>query len=171
MAGGSAAQVRGTSWAIGYTGTPAHGYDVQSLIDSIGSFMDAPGGMGAGLVGVGNQGRADLAILGAAPQIVHRGGASIAIRRKLSGHPWMSLFPDGTTSGNGEGEKHSDRGDLGPPPRKRRKWPTADRGGRERNSEFRPVRLHVPSSVYVEDNDITTSLEKVAYFARNGYRN
>jgi len=31
---------------------------------------------------------------------------------------------------------------------------------------FAPVPLHVPRSIYVEDIDMTMSLEKVAYFAR-----
>ncbi|MBE7560492.1 hypothetical protein HS125_16740 [bacterium] len=31
---------------------------------------------------------------------------------------------------------------------------------------FAPVRLRVPADVYVEDLDMTTSLEKAAYFAR-----
>ena len=33
---------------------------------------------------------------------------------------------------------------------------------------FAPVPLHVPRGVYVEDIDMTMSLEKVAYFARQG---
>jgi len=33
---------------------------------------------------------------------------------------------------------------------------------------FAPVRLRVPEGVYVEDLDMTVSLEKVAYFARRG---
>jgi redox-sensing transcriptional repressor len=33
---------------------------------------------------------------------------------------------------------------------------------------FAPVRLRVATGVYVEDLDMTTSLEKVAYFARQG---
>jgi redox-sensing transcriptional repressor len=33
---------------------------------------------------------------------------------------------------------------------------------------FAPVPLHVPRGVYVEDIDVTMSLEKVAYFARQG---
>ena len=32
---------------------------------------------------------------------------------------------------------------------------------------FAPTHLRVPLSVYVEDMDITTALEKVAYFARH----
>jgi len=32
---------------------------------------------------------------------------------------------------------------------------------------FAPVRLRVPEAVYVEDLDMTVSLEKVAYFARD----
>ena len=33
---------------------------------------------------------------------------------------------------------------------------------------FAPVPLHVPAGVYVEQMDMTTWLEKVACFARNG---
>jgi redox-sensing transcriptional repressor len=33
---------------------------------------------------------------------------------------------------------------------------------------FAPVRLRVPPHMYVEDIDMTVSLEKVAYFARQG---
>jgi redox-sensing transcriptional repressor len=33
---------------------------------------------------------------------------------------------------------------------------------------FAPVPLRVPSAVYLENRDMTTSLEKVAYFARQG---
>jgi len=33
---------------------------------------------------------------------------------------------------------------------------------------FAPTPLRVPQHVYVEETDITTTLEKVAYFARNG---
>jgi len=33
---------------------------------------------------------------------------------------------------------------------------------------FAPIRLRVPEDVYVEDLDMTVSLEKVAYFARRG---
>jgi redox-sensing transcriptional repressor len=32
---------------------------------------------------------------------------------------------------------------------------------------FAPVPLHLPAGIYVENIDLTTSLEKVAYFSRN----
>jgi len=34
---------------------------------------------------------------------------------------------------------------------------------------FAPAPLRVPAEVYVEDIDMATSLEKVAYFARKGH--
>lgn len=40
------------------------------------------------------------------------------------------------------------------------------RGGVRGIVNFAPIRLHVPRDVFVEDMDMTMSLEKVAYFAR-----
>ncbi len=61
LADGTAAQVRRDMMAIGYSGTPTRGYEVDELLESIGTFLDAPHGQGVALVGVGNLGRAILA--------------------------------------------------------------------------------------------------------------
>jgi len=167
MAGGSAAQVRRDIMAIGYTGTPAHGYDVESLIDSIGNFMDAPGGMGAGLVGVGNLGRAILAYFsGRRPKlsIVAAFDSDPAkTQRVIHGCPCYPMEQLRATVK----EKNIRIGVISvPAPKAQDVAEQLIEAGVKGILNFAPVRLHVPSSVYVEDNDITTSLEKVAYFAR-----
>ena len=61
IAGVTAAQVRRDVMEVGYTGTPAKGYSVVGLIQSIRNILDAPEGQGVALIGVGNLGRAILA--------------------------------------------------------------------------------------------------------------
>ena len=61
MAGGTAPQVRRDLMAIGYSGSPAKGYDVADLAESISSFIDDPDGTCGVIVGAGNLGRAIMA--------------------------------------------------------------------------------------------------------------
>lgn len=56
----SAAQVRNDIRYIGYNGTPANGYDINDLINSISEFIDPPATTNACVVGIGNLGRAIL---------------------------------------------------------------------------------------------------------------
>ena len=61
LTGYSAAQIRRDIMNIGYSGNPNRGYDIHELVASIADFLDPPGRQYAGLVGVGNLGRAILA--------------------------------------------------------------------------------------------------------------
>ncbi len=57
LAGVTAAQVRRDLMAIGYSGSPNRGYEVDQCLESIGSFLDGPGRQDVVLVGVGRLGR------------------------------------------------------------------------------------------------------------------
>ena len=59
-ANNSAAQVRRDLMSIGYTGSPAHGYAVADLVKRIGRLFDKKGDQKAALVGIGKLGRAIL---------------------------------------------------------------------------------------------------------------
>ena len=50
LTGVTAAQVRRDLMEVGYSGSPTKGYDVVSLMDSIGKMLDAPEGQGIALV-------------------------------------------------------------------------------------------------------------------------
>ena len=167
MAGGTAAQVRRDMMSIGYSGTPTRGYDVLELMASISRFLDEPTGRGVALVGAGNLGRAimayfagrrpNLTVVAAFDSDPHK------VNRVIHGchcYP-MDELPDviareGILVGiitvpAGEAQAVADR---------------LVRAGVRGLLNFAPVPLRAPPGVYVEDRDMTTSLEKVAYFAR-----
>ncbi|MFA6134614.1 MAG: redox-sensing transcriptional repressor Rex [Phycisphaerae bacterium] len=168
-AGVTAAQVRRDLMAVGYNGSPSHGYDVSELVESIRSFLDAPKGQGVALVGVGNLGRAILAyfngrrphlsIVAAFDSDPHKVG------RVVHGcycHPIEEL-PRIVA------EKHIGVAIVAVPANEAQELAeTLVRSGVRSLVNFVPAPLHVPPHVYVEDVDITTSLEKAAYFARGG---
>ena len=166
-AGVTAAQVRRDIMNIGYSGNPNRGYDVGKLVESIGNFLDAPEGQNVVLVGVGNLGRAILAFFaGRRPKlsiVAAFDNDPEKIGRLIKGCRCYSI-------------KHADKiiqeldisiATLCVPAKVAQE--VADilvQAGIKGILNFAPVPLHVPYYLYVEDIDMTMSLEKVAYFAR-----
>jgi redox-sensing transcriptional repressor len=171
MAGVSAVLVRRDLMTIGFSGNPKKGYNAGELIASIGAFLDAPGGQNACLVGVGNLGRALLAyfiyrrpklpIVAAFdndPELAYR------VIRGCRCHPIhdMPRIIAQDRIRVGIITVPADSAQL-----------VADqllRAGVSGLLNFAPVALRVPPSVYVDNIDMTTSLEKVAFFARQQAR-
>lgn len=60
LAENTSAQVRRDLMAVGYTGSPAHGYEVTQLEKSISEYLDSEFGQKAAIVGLGKLGRAIL---------------------------------------------------------------------------------------------------------------
>lgn len=166
QAGATAAQVRRDLMATGYSGTPSRGYGVQELIASLGRFLDAPEGQGVALVGIGNLGRALLAYF------THR-------RPKL----WIAAAFDTDPQKTGRvihgcrcfalteladivAEHRLRLGVVAVPAASAQA--VADQliqAGILGLLNFAPIRLRVPKQIYVEDIDLTMSLETVAFFA------
>lgn len=172
VAGGTAAQVRRDIMATGYTGSPSRGYQVAELIESIGDFLDAPQPEGVALVGLGNLGRAimayfkgrraKLAIVAAFdvdPNKINRtihGCRCYAMSdlRQVAQQEGVRLAIIAVPAGQAQA--------------------VADEltaAGIRGLLNFAPVPLRTPRDVYVEDIDMTMSLEKVAYFARQARPN
>ena len=167
MAGATAAQVRRDIMNIGYSGNPNRGYDVKELSGSIGSFLDEPEGQRAALVGVGNLGRAMLSYFaGRRPKLFIDAAFDNDPKkfgRVING---CHCFPI-EEIGRVVAEKKITIGIITVPANEAQK--TTDilvRAGVRGILNFAPVPLRIPSNVYVEDIDMTMSLEKVAYFAR-----
>ena len=163
----SSAQVRRDIMNIGYTGNPNNGYNIKDLAESIGSFIDDAEPQFAALVGVGNLGKAIIDYFsGRRPKL------SIAASfdsdpqkqsRVIHGCRCYSLeeFDEFVRDNN------ISIGIIAVPTADAQK--TADmliKAGVKGLLNFAPVPLHVHSTIYIEDIDITMSLEKVAYFAR-----
>lgn len=166
LVGGTAAQVRRDVMALGYMGSPTRGYDIAELIGSIGEFLDVPEGQKAALVGIGNLGRALLAYFaGRRPKLTIEAAFDTdptKVNRVIHGcrcYPIEDLTSVVRDQGIQVGivsvpsdyaqqvtDKLCQAGVLG-------------------LVNFAPVRLRVLRHIYVEDIDMTMSLEKVAYFA------
>jgi len=163
----SAAQVRRDMMVIGYTGTPSHGYDIKELIKSIGRLLDSKGIEGVALVGVGNLGRAIISYFsGRRPNLSIVAAFDvdpILYDRVINGCRCYALqeLPQVIADNDikigiitvpaGEAQGVAD---------------LLINSGVRGILNFAPVRIRVPEWVYVENMDVTMSLEKVAYFAR-----
>jgi len=167
LAGGTAAQVRRDLMAVGSIGSPKRGYEVRELVERIGAFLDHPMGQRVALVGVGNLGRAimayftgrrpKLAIVAAfdndpakVNRVIHgcrcyavEEIANVVARDDIS----VGIITVPAAQAQAVADMLVDAGVRG-------------------ILNFAPVPLHVPPEAYVEDIDMTMSLEKVAYFAR-----
>lgn len=169
MAGGTAAQVRRDIMAIGYSGSPVHGYDIEQLLKSIGHFLDAAQTQNVALVGVGNLGRALLAyFVGRHPTlsvVAAFDSDPVKANRVIHGCRCYPIEDLKTIV-----REHDIR--LGvisvPAPEAQGVANLMCQAGVRGLLNFAPVRLWVPEHVYVENLDVTMSLEKVAFFARQG---
>jgi redox-sensing transcriptional repressor len=165
--GVTAAQVRRDIMTIGYSGSPAKGYDVAGLIQHISRLLDPPEQQAVALVGVGHLGRALLdyfAALHPEHEIVAAFDINPAkVGRVVHGchcHA-LAVLPDILR------ENPVSVGVIAVPGAAAQD--VADRlveAGVSGLLNFAPVRLRVPADVFVEDVDISLSLEKAAFFAR-----
>ena len=161
------AQVRRDLMVIGYSGTTKRGYEVRELVESIGQFLDSSRTQGVALVGIGNLGRAILAYFsGRRPHLSIVAAFDTdpnKVNRVILGcHCYgMEELPRLVE------EKDIRVGVITVPAAAAQSAAEALVAAGVRGLlNFAPVRLWVPAHTYVEDIDMTMSLEKVAYFAR-----
>lgn len=167
MIGGTAAQVRRDLMTIGFTGSPTKGYDVADLIKTIGGFLDAPEKQNVALVGIGNIGRALLAYFPS-----RRPNLSIVaafdrdpekVDRVIQGCHCYSMERLGEIAG----AKDIQLGIIAVPASEAQIVADAMvRSGVRGIVNFARVPLRVPAHIYVENIDMTMSMEKAAFFAR-----
>lgn len=164
----SAAQVRRDLMAIGYSGSPSKGYEVELCIDSIGSFLDGTTRQDVALVGVGNLGRAVL-------QHFAEASPSAAIVVAFDSDPTL-IGSDVHSCRVVDADQMEDLiRDLAieiavltvPAASAQEIADVLVRAGVKSIISFAPVPLHLPSSIFVEYMDITAALESAAYFARH----
>ncbi len=171
MAGATPAQVRRDLMAVGYMGSSTHGYDVSELTKSIGNFLDDQTGQAAALFGIGNLGRAILSYFtGRRPNLSIVAAFDVdenKIGRVIHGCRCYSVEELETVAR----ENDIRLGILAVPAAAAQNVAeNMVRAGFRGILNFAPAPLKVPAGVYVEDIDMTMSLEKVAYFARQGAR-
>ncbi|MCY2930959.1 MAG: redox-sensing transcriptional repressor Rex [Planctomycetota bacterium] len=166
-AGRTAAQVRRDMMILGFSGSPTKGYEVARLIEAIGGFLDAGGLQEIALVGVGNLGRAILSYFaGRRPNLSITAAFDsdpAKVDRVIHGCPCHRMEELASLVA----VKSINTAIVAVPAGEAQAVADALVGaGVCGLLNFAPVRLRVPGAVFVENVDLTTSLEKVAFFAR-----
>ena len=166
-AGVTAALVRRDLMALGYSGSPKHGYDVRDLVRSIDEYLDAPGGQRVALIGVGNLGRALLAFFrGRRPKLEVRAAFDsdpAKVNEVVSG---CKVYSVGRLRTVVKDKSISIAIIAVPAPEAQAVADACAEAGVKGILNFAPIPLKVPPSVYVSDIDLTMALEKAAFFAR-----
>ena len=160
------AQVRRDLMVIGFTGSPRKGYVVDELIGAINGVLAQSVETSVVLVGVGNLGRAILAYYTNRQPWVRFVAAfdrdADKANRIIHGCRVYPIDQVEDVLGRekiraaviavpaGDAQQVADRLVL---------------AGVRSFLNFAPVRLHLPTGAYVEDMDMTTALDRVAYYA------
>lgn len=163
----TAVQVRRDLMLIGYSSVQRKGYDVRELIDTIGKIIDSQQSLNVAVIGIGNLGRAVA-------------GYFKGKRSKLNLVASFDNDPQKTNkviSGvrcypYNELERVLHELDIRiailtvPPDFAREITEDLVRYGIKGILNFTTIALNVPSDVYLEEYDMITSMEKVAYFVK-----
>jgi redox-sensing transcriptional repressor len=164
----TAVQVRRDMMLMGFTSMQRKGYDIKELIDSIGKLIDTPEGLNVAVIGAGNLGRAIT-------------GYFRGKRSKLNIVATFDIDPDKigrVIAGvkcygmdvleNMINELQISIAILTVPPEHAKK--IADHlstTGISGILNFTTAPLNMPPHVFLEEYDMITSLEKVAYFVKH----
>jgi redox-sensing transcriptional repressor len=167
----TAAQVRRDLMVLGYTGTPAHGYDVNKLHEHIQAFVHPSSEQRAIIAGVGNIGRALLKFFtGRRPTIKIVAALEVnpdKFGRMIQGCPCYSIEEAATVIR----EQGITVGILAIPDAEAQYVAEVFvQAGICGILNFARTALQVPSGVYVEDIDLAMSMDRVAYFARHSLK-
>jgi redox-sensing transcriptional repressor len=163
----TAVQVRRDIMFIGYTSMQRKGYDVRELIDVIGEILDSEKGLNVAVIGVGNLGRAVTTYF-----IGKRSKLNIIatfdvdttkIDRVISG---VKCYPLSRLNEIVEANNISIAIMTVPADSASEVSTQLVDSGIKGVLNFTTVPLHVAPDVYLDEYDMITSLEKVAYFVK-----
>ena len=166
MCGVTAAQVRRDLMTIGFSGSSSKGYDVSELQQTVGDFLGFNEERRMVLVGIGHLGRALLDFFANRnPKLILCAAFDVnemRINRVIHGVRCYSV----SELTKVVMDERASMGIITVPDTEAQKVASAlVDGGVSGLLNFAPVQLRVPNHVFVENLNISTILEKVAYFA------
>ncbi len=163
----TAVQVRRDLMLIGYSSVQRKGYDVKELIDKIGSIIDSGDSMNVAIIGIGNLGRAVAAYFKGKRSKLNMVASFDTdpqkVNKVISG---VKCYP------HSEMEKITRELDIRiailtvPADYAREIAEEVIRFGVKGILNYTTIPLNVPSWVYLEEYDMITSIEKLAYFVK-----
>ena len=163
----TAVQVRRDIMFIGYSSMQRKGYDVKELIDVIGSILDSDEGQNVAVLGIGNLGRAITSyFMGKRSKLNIVAAFDVdpnKVDRVISG---VKVYPMGNLKEVIQ-EKDISIGIITVPADQAKEvaenlYTAGVRG----LLNFTTVPLNVAPDIYIDEYDMVTSLEKVAYFVK-----
>ena len=167
MHNNTAVQVRRDIMLIGYSGVQRRGYKVKELIQAIERVLDAPQGQSVAIVGVGHLGTAILHYLkGKRPHLFLKALFDVdesKTGRELNG---IRCYPMAELEEVVRREKIEIAILTVPMEVAHETTELLIRAGVRGLMNFTTVPLDVAEGVFLEEYDLITSLEKVAYFIR-----
>ncbi len=163
----TAVQVRRDIMLIGYSSTLKKGYEVKALINKINSILDTKDGLSAAIFGIGNLGKAITAYFNGKRSKLRIVAAFDVdpdkIGKVIAGVKCYSIAEMSKVIN----EQNITIGILTIPSNNSAE--IADKminAGIKGILNYTPTFLNVPSSVFLEEYDMVTSLEKVSYFVK-----
>jgi redox-sensing transcriptional repressor len=163
----TAVQVRRDLMLIGYSSMKKRGYDAQELIDVIGKIIDHPLGLNVGVIGMGNLGRAVTTYFtGKRAKLNVVATFDIddnKVNRVISG---VKCYHIRDLKKVIEQDKISIAIIASPPNTAVSTAEMVVMAGIKGILNLTTIPLNVPPNVYLEEYDMITSIEKVAYFVK-----
>lgn len=162
-------QVRRDIMLIGYTGTLRHGYDVSELIETIGTIIDSEEGTRVAVVGAGALGSAIIRYFNGKRTKLSIVAAFDVNPDKLNKlYAGVQCYPFEKLSEIIKRENIQLALIATPASETAKVAEALVSAGIKGILNFTPSPINVSSQVYLEEFDMITSLEKVAYFAKHG---
>jgi redox-sensing transcriptional repressor len=163
----TAVQVRRDLMLIGYSSVHRKGYDVKELIDTISSIVDLDEGMNVAIVGIGNLGRALAAYFKGKRSklslVASFDNDPQKINKVISG---VKCYPYNDMERIIDELKIQIAILTVPADFAREIAEETVRFGIKGILNFTTIPLNVPSGIFLEEYDMITSIEKVAYFVK-----
>ena len=163
----TAVQVRRDIMFIGYSSMQRKGYDVRELVDVIGEILDSETGLNVAVIGVGNLGRAVTTyFIGKRSKLNIIASFDVdatKIDRVISG---VKCYPLSRLKEVVESQQISIAILTVPADSAAEVSGQLVEAGIKGVLNFTTVPLHVAPDVYLDEFDMITSLEKVAYFVK-----
>jgi redox-sensing transcriptional repressor len=156
---------------IGYSSVQRKGYDIKELIDKIGTIIDSQVSLNVAIIGIGNLGRALAAYFKGKRSKLNLVASFDTDPQKIN-----KVIAGVKCYSHNDLEKMIRELDIRiaiitvPPEYAKETAEEVVRYGIKGLLNFTTIPLNVPSWVFLEEYDMITSIEKVAYFVKENLR-